>query len=121
MQNVLEMEKMLGKKRTYLILTTVLLECLFCEHQTYANFVCLINLQIKSAKPKMITIAKYRIYLIKRPGFYFLAASVEGAFKRDGRLFETGVYCFVYFKLLLISSYYALFGCYHSSQLLNQS
>ena len=59
----------------------------------------------------------YRIYLIKCPGVYFLAASVEGAFKRDGRLFETGVYCFVYFKLLLISSYYALFGCCHSSQL----
>ncbi len=26
----------------------------------------------------------YRIYLIKCPGVYFLAASVEGAFKRDG-------------------------------------
>ncbi len=42
---------------------------------------------------------KYCIYFIKRPGVYFLATSVEGAFKRDGRLFETGVYCYVYFKL----------------------
>ena len=50
----------------------------------------------------------YSIYLMKRLAVYFLAAYVEGAFKRDGRLFETGVYCFVYFKLLLISSYYAL-------------
>ena len=46
----------------------------------------------------------YCIYLIKRPGVYLLATSVEGdvtegAFKRDGRLFETGVYCYVYFKL----------------------
>ncbi len=38
----------------------------------------------------------YCIYLIKRPGVYFLAASVERAFKQDGRLFETSVYCFVY-------------------------
>ena len=62
---------------------------------------------------------KYCIYLIKHPGVYFhiVLGLAEGAFKRDGRLFETGVYCFVYFKLLLISSYYALFGCCHSSQL----
>ncbi len=69
---------------------------------------------IDAGKP---TTCMYHIYLIKRPGVYFLETSVEGAFKRDGRLFETGVYCFVYFKLLLISSYYALFGCCHSSQL----
>ena len=49
----------------------------------------------------------YRIYLIKRLGVYFLAASVEGAFKRDGRLFETGVYCFVYFKLFLAAATYS--------------
>ena len=35
----------------------------------------------------------YCIYLIKRPGVYLLATSVEGdvtegAFKRDGRLFK---------------------------------
>ena len=57
------------------------------------------------------------IYLIKHPGVYFLATSVEGAFKQDGRLFETGVYCYVYFKLLHSSSYYAILGCCHSSRL----
>ncbi len=30
---------------------------------------------------------RYRIYLIKRPGVYFISMSVKGAFKRDGRLF----------------------------------
>ncbi len=33
----------------------------------------------------------YRIYLIKRPGVYFISKSVKGAFKR-GRLFKEGVY-----------------------------
>ena len=32
------------------------------------------------------------MYLIKRPGVYFISKSVKGAFKRDGRLFEMGVY-----------------------------
>ncbi len=56
-------------------------------------------------------------YLIKRPGVYFLATSVEGVFKRDGRLFETGVYCCAYFKLLPSTSYYAILDYYHSSHL----
>ncbi len=34
----------------------------------------------------------YRIYLIKRPGVYFISKSVKGAFKRGGRLFKEGVY-----------------------------
>ncbi len=33
----------------------------------------------------------YRIYLIKRPGVYFISKSVKGAFKRGGRLFKEGV------------------------------
>ena len=32
----------------------------------------------------------YRIGLIKHPGVYFLAHLLEGAFKRDGRLFKHG-------------------------------
>ncbi len=59
----------------------------------------------------------YRIYLIKRPGVYLLATSVEEAFKRDGCLLETGGYCYVYFKLLHSNSYIIL-GCCHSSQLI---
>ncbi len=35
--------------------------------------------------PLQSTFVMYRIYLIKRPGVYFIATSVEGAFKRDGR------------------------------------
>ena len=31
----------------------------------------------------------YHIYLIKRPGVYFISKSVKGAFKRDGRLLVT--------------------------------
>ncbi len=42
----------------------------------------------------------YRIYLIKRPGVYFILKSVKGAFKRGGRLFKEGVYCYVYSKTL---------------------
>ena len=44
---------------------------------------------------------KYRIYLIKRPGVYFRSKSLEGAFKRGGRLIQEGVYCYVYFFLSL--------------------
>ena len=35
---------------------------------------------------------QYRIYLIKRPGVYFISKSVKGAFKRDGCFFKIGVY-----------------------------
>ncbi len=42
----------------------------------------------------------YCIYLIKRPGVYFRSKSLEGAFKRGGRLNEEGVYCYVYSKTL---------------------
>ncbi len=40
--------------------------------------------------------SSYCIYLIKRPGVYFRSQSLEGAFKRGGRL----IYYYVYSKIL---------------------
>ncbi len=42
----------------------------------------------------------YCIYLIKRPGIYFRSKSLEGAFKRGGRLIQEGIYCYVSSKTL---------------------
>ena len=50
----------------------------------------------------------YCIYLIKRPGVYVRSKSLEGAFKRGGRLIQEGVYLCP--KLLHSSSYCALLG-----------
>ena len=61
---------------------------------------------------------EYHIYLIKRPGVYFISKSVEGVFKRDGYLFEMGVYWPCLLQTLAQQQlYYALFGC---SQLLSR-
>ncbi len=37
----------------------------------------------------------YIYTVIKRPGVYFRSKSLEGAFKRGGRLIQEGVYCYV--------------------------
>ncbi len=44
--------------------------------------------------PPLISYIPYLLQ-IKRLGIYLLATSVKGVFKQDGRLFETGVYCYV--------------------------
>ena len=57
-----------------------------------------------------VVLSIYGIYLIKRPGVYFRSKSLEGAFKRGGRLKRRAFIVMSTPKLLHSSSYCALLG-----------